>query len=83
MVRTMYEPGRLVRFARAEDDGRSHAAWILTATVDDVDGGARLTTELVYTGSLWTGTVLPRVLDHEIDHGRDALRQIVSAEPTR
>ncbi len=83
MVRTAHEPGRLARFERIEDDGRSHAAWTLTATVDEVDGGARVTTELVYTGSLWTGSVLPRVLDHEIEHGREALRRLVSAEPTR
>ena len=82
MVRTALEPDRLVRFERAEDDGRSHAAWVLTATVDQVAAGARLTTELVYTGSLWTGSVLPRVLDHEIDHGREALRRLVIAEPT-
>jgi hypothetical protein len=83
MVRTALEPGRRVRFERLEDDGRTHAAWVLEATVDEVAEGARLTTELAYTGSLWTGSVLPRVLDHEIEHGREALRRLVTVEPTR
>ena len=79
----VYEPDRRVRFERIQDDDRDHAEWILTATVDEVDGGATLVTELTYTGKLWGIGVLQRVLDDEIRRGKDALRELVSAEPTR
>ncbi len=83
MVRTVHEPPRRARFERIQDDERDHAEWILTATVDEVDGGATLVTDLLYTGTLWGSGALQRVLDEEIGRGKEALRQIVSAEPTR
>lgn len=83
MVRTDFEPGRRARFERVQQDDRDHAGWILEATVGDGDGGATLTTELTYTGHLWGSAVLQRVLDDEIRRGKEALRRVVSAEPTR
>ncbi len=74
---------RVARFERIQDDERDHAEWILTATVDEVDGGATLVTDLLYTGTLWGSSALQRVLDDEIGRGKEALRQLVSAEPTR
>ena len=83
MVRTAFEPGRFARFERDQDDGRQHAAWTLAATVEPAEGGARLTMDLAYSGNLWASAVLERVLDDEIRRGKDALRGLVSAEPTR
>jgi hypothetical protein len=83
MVRTVHQPPHRARFERIQDDDRDHAEWILTATVEEVDGGATLVTDLLYTGRLWGSGALQRVLDDEIGRGKEALRQIVSAEPTR
>ena len=83
MVRTGFEPGRMARFERVEEDGREHAAWTLTATVADAPGGASVVTDLTYSGSLWGSGVLQRILDDEIRRGKDALRGLVSVEPTR
>ncbi len=83
MVRTEFEPCRYVRFERIQCDDRDHAAWVLTATVTDVEGGATLVTELSYSGNLWRSGVLQRVLDDEIRRGKAALRGLVIAGPTR
>lgn len=83
MVRTVFEDGRRARFERIQHDDRDHAAWVLTATVVDADGGATVVTDLTYGGSLWGSAVLQRVLDDEIRRGKDALRDLVTAEPTR
>jgi hypothetical protein len=83
MVRTVHEPERRVRFERIQDDDRDHAGWILTATVGERPEGAELVTDLVYTGSLWGSAILQRVLDDEIRRGKDSLRDVVSASPTR
>lgn len=83
MVRTVYEADHVARFERIQDDHRDHAEWILMATVDGVDGGATLVTDLTYTGKLWGSGVLQRILDDEIGRGKEALRRLVSAEPTR
>ena len=39
MVRTAAEPNSLVRFERVEFDGRQHAPWVLTATIESVEIG--------------------------------------------
>ncbi len=83
MVRTEYEPDHYARFDRVQDDDREHAEWTLEATVDEADGGAALTTALTYTGRLWGSAALQRVLDEEIRRGKVALRDLVTAEPTR
>ncbi len=82
MVRTVHEPPRRVRFERVQDDDRDHAAWILAATVEEVEGGSRIVTELTYSGKLWGSTVLERVLEDEIRRGKAALTGLVIVEPT-
>ena len=71
-----------MRFERVQDDDRDHAAWVLSATVDDVEGGALVVTELSYSGALWGSSVLERVLEDEIRRGKVALRGLVTVEPT-
>lgn len=83
MVRTAFEDGHFVRFERVQDDDRDHAQWTLMATVAPSPGGASVVTDLTYTGGLWGSGVMQRVLDDEIRRGKDALRGLVSAEPTR
>jgi hypothetical protein len=83
MVRTELDPGHRARFERIQDDERDHAAWVLMATVSPAAGGASVRTELTYTGGLWGSSVLQRVLDEEIRRGKDSLRGLVTAEPTR
>jgi hypothetical protein len=82
MERTAHEPGRLACFERRELDGRRHAPWMLTARVDPSGSGSRLTMELSYGGSLWTGGVLQRILDDEIRRGSERLIELVSDAPT-
>lgn len=88
MVRTEFEPDRLVVFERAEVDGRRHADWVLRVDLDPAGDTTRLTMHLSYGGSLWTGGVLQHVLDAEIERGRDRLLALVNgggdpASPTR
>lgn len=82
MVRTVLEPGRTARFERQETDGRSHSGWVLTASVEPAPHGSRLTMDLEYGGSLWTGGVLQRILDDEIRRGSQRLIELVSQRPT-
>lgn len=96
MVRTLHQRADVagdpcvVRFERREDDGRSHAPWVLEAEVravdadpdaDATDSGSvsRLVVDLHYGGSLWTGGLLERVLSDHIERGRDRLAALVSA----
>ncbi len=82
MVRAVHQPPSVVVFQREENDGRSHAPWILRAEVvalPEGEGGearSRLTMHLHYGGGLW-GPVLERVLGDEIERSRPRLlRQI-------
>lgn len=83
MVRTEHRPpvgdtpGRAV-FERREVDGRDHATWRLTATVDGTPTGSRLVMELHYGGSLWV-PLLDRLLTSEIDASRRRLRALVES----
>lgn len=72
MVRAELEPPGHVAFERRELDGREHSAWVLTATVEAVEGGSRLTMRLHYGGSLF-GPVLERLLGDEIQRSRPRL----------
>ena len=67
-----------MRFERVEEDGRSHAPWVLTATIDSVGSACTLTMHLHYGGSLFTGGVLERVLADKIEAGRSRLATLVS-----
>lgn len=80
MVRTAIEPDRFVRFERIQPDDRDHANWILAVTLEARAGGTNLATQLEYTGSLWTGGVLARVLDDEIRRGRESLHRVVTVD---
>ena len=62
MVRVTEQAPALVRFQRAETDGRPHASWALTVSVEAKsveaaqgrsDAGSRLTMRLEYGGRLW------------------------------
>ena len=77
MVRTLSEPNSRVRFERVEEDGRSHAEWVLTATIDGTGSACTLTMHLHYGGSLFTGGVLERVLADKIENGRARLAELV------
>jgi hypothetical protein len=71
MVRTQHSGNRAV-FERREADGKTHAPWVLDATVSQVDDGSRLVMHLHYGGSLW-GPVLERMLGDEIESSRPRL----------
>lgn len=79
MVRVAVETDRSVRFERVQPDERDHANWILDVALDEHDGGTQVTMQLAYTGDLWTGGVLQRVLDDEIRRGREGLRRAVAS----
>lgn len=87
MVRTEHrapvdgEPGVAV-FERRETDGRQHATWRLTATVEATSIGSRLLMDLHYGGTLWV-PLLDRVLTSEIESSRQRLRALVeSGDPS-
>jgi hypothetical protein len=72
MVRTDHAPPDHVRFERRDHDGRSHAPWVLDATVAPTEEGSRLTMHLHYGGALW-GPVIERLLGDEIGRSRQRL----------
>ncbi len=80
MVQTAAEPGRRVRFERAEVDGRDHSAWVLEATVADGDepGSSVVTMALGYGGRLWSGAI-EAVLQAEVDEATERLRALATA----
>ena len=85
MARTVCETDRRIVFERAEDDGRRHSMWRLSATISagaDASAGTTMVMQLHYGGSLWTGGIVERVLLDEINRSRDRLISLVAA-PTR
>jgi hypothetical protein len=82
MVRAAHDPATWrARFERSELDGRTHAAWVLDVAVDPVGADSersRLTMHLHYSGSLWTGGVMERVLADQIESGRERLLTLVA-----
>ena len=81
MRRTEHVVDRRAVFERAEADGRRHAPWMLRADLTPVDGGTELKMRLSYGGNLWSGAVLQRVLDEQVDLGSRALIELVTGEP--
>ena len=75
MVQKICEAPYCVVFERAENDGRSHSAWVLSATVSPTDSGSSLQMNLHYSGSLFTGGLLERALADQIEKGREKLIQ--------
>lgn len=80
MTRTLCEHPRLVVFERREQDSRRHADWVLRAKVSPTSNGAKLETNLHYSGSLFTGGILERALSEQIATGREKLIQQLSAK---
>ena len=80
MTRTVCEAPRLVVFERREQDSRRHAEWVLRAKVSANATGARLETNLHYSGSLFTGGLLERALTEQIKTGRERLNQQLSGK---
>ncbi len=80
MTRTLCEHPRLVVFERHEQDSRRHSDWVLRATVSPTATGAKLETNLHYSGSLFTGGMLERALSDQIATGREKLIQQLSAK---
>ncbi len=80
MVRASCEAPCRVVFERAENDGRSHSAWVLSATVSQTVNGSSLRTNLHYSGSLFTGGLLERALADQIKRGQEKLIQLLSAK---
>jgi hypothetical protein len=78
MVRTVHEPDARVVFERREPGERSHSPWTLTALVDPIDGGSRLTMSLHYGGALW-GPMLERLLADEVTRARPRLVALLDA----
>ena len=79
MTRTLCEHPKVVVFERREQDSRRHSEWILRATVSQTATGAKLETNLHYSGNLFTGGMLERALSDQIATGREKLIQQLSA----
>lgn len=80
MTRTLCEHPKLVVFERREQDSRRHSEWILRATVSQTATGAKLETNLHYSGNLFTGGMLERALSDQIATGREKLIQQLSVK---
>ena len=80
MTRTLCEHPKVVVFERREQDSRRHSEWILRATVCQTATGAKLETNLHYSGNLFTGGMLERALSDQIATGREKLIQQLSAK---
>ncbi len=84
MVRTSADDGT-VRFERAETDGRSHSAWVLSAEVRPAASagadGSQLVMRLHYGGSMWM-PLLDRLLADEIERSRPRLVAVVGGAAT-
>jgi len=76
MVRTALGDDGTVRFERAESDGRSHSAWVLSAEVRPGAPGSQLVMRLHYGGSMWM-PLLDRLLADEIERSRPRLVEVV------
>ncbi len=86
MVRTQIEPQRLVVFERSEIDGRSHSMWALRAEISPISERSsvcELTMRLHYSGNLWTGVLLEKVLEEEIRRGTRGIIAQVSTSTTQ
>jgi uncharacterized protein YndB with AHSA1/START domain len=73
MVRVVDDAPCRAVFERQETDGRRHAAWKLTASVEEVGGVSRLTMHLHYGGALFGGGVLEKVLGDQIAASKEKL----------
>lgn len=76
MTRTINTVDEIV-FERAENDGRTHSAWKLAATLSEIEKGTVVSMHLSYGGNLWTGGVLDKVLASQVDAGKSGLLRVV------
>ena len=79
MVQSTCEAPNIVVLERSETDGRKHSPWVLTAQVEATSVGSKLTINLHYGGTLFTGGVLERLLADQIVQGRERLLVVVQA----
>ncbi|MGB3412961.1 MAG: SRPBCC family protein [Microthrixaceae bacterium] len=80
MTRAVAEEPNLVRFERAEIDGRSHSDWVLQAVVlTDSSDSVTLEMSLHYGGSMWI-PLLDRLLSDEIGRSRGRLLELLAQE---
>ena len=77
MVRTIAEEPTRVVFERREADGRDHAMWRLSASLQDHAEGCRLTMGLFYGGKLWAPP-LESLLRDQVEAGRERLVALVA-----
>jgi hypothetical protein len=80
MRRTADEPVSLVRFERAETDGRPHSPWVLTARIEPAGWGARLSMDLHYGGRAWL-PVVELALRQEIVRAGPRLSERLALRP--
>jgi hypothetical protein len=86
MVRTEFVGDRSAVFERREVDGREHSVWRLEAQVTPVEPAGSIAGEvsshlvmtMTYEGRLWSGGILEKVLQEQIDRGRDRLLAILT-----
>jgi hypothetical protein len=79
MVRTVHEPHRLVRFERADHDGRQHSAWMLEAeVVPDADNGTSVLKMHLHYGGALGGALVEKLLSDEIEKSGPRLLELVS-----
>ena len=80
MVRTVHEPHRLVRFERADHDGREHSAWVLQATVRAAEAGEGSVLEMhLHYGGALGGALVEKLLSDEIAKSGPRLLELVSS----
>lgn len=77
MVRTVRVPHESLRFERVEETDADKSVWMLGVDIAPEGLGSHLTMHLAYGGELWNSRVLNRILDHEVDRGRDGLRAVL------
>ncbi|CAN5607959.1 hypothetical protein BH18ACT1_BH18ACT1_15090 [soil metagenome] len=77
MVRAECTKFAAVRVERREDDGRTHARWLLEAEVAPIGEGSRLAMRLHYGGGL-LGPVIERLLAEEVERAKPRLLALVS-----
>jgi hypothetical protein len=77
-MRRTVATGDEIVFERHEDDGRTHAAWVMKVRIAPRPGGCTVTIELTYGGNLWTAGVLDKILAHQVEVGRKNLAALVA-----
>jgi hypothetical protein len=78
MVRTVCEDDRVVRFERAEVDGRDHSSWVLDGKLVSTADGCWLTMTLQYAGGA-LAPLVQRFLNDEIDRSGRRLVDLVAS----